>query len=124
MGFEIKWEKKLEADGEVIVDYKTSCAIFNYSFKISNYYFNLVQIGDGKFDLKINSFFFKDLKEAEEQGLLKHYENNNNNDYNNNDFNNNEDNDDYYNKDKINNKNNYNEENDDDNYNPEKGLID
>ena len=123
MGFEIKLEKKLEADGEVIVDYKTSCAIFNYSFKISNYYFNLVQIGDGKFDLKINSFFFKDLKEAEEQGLLKHYENNNN-DYNNNDYNNNEDNDDYYNKDKINNKNNYNEENDDDNYNPEKGLID
>ena len=123
MIFEIKWEKKLEADREVIVDYKTSCAIFNYSFKISNYYFNLVQIGDGKFDLKINSFFFKDLKEAEEQGLLKHYENNNN-DYNNNDYNNNEDNDDYYNKNKINNKNNYNEENDDDNYNPEKGLID
>ena len=63
-------KKKLAVDEEVIVDYKTSCAIFNYSFKLDGYYFNVVQIADGKFDLKINSFFFKELKEAEEQGEL------------------------------------------------------
>ena len=34
----------------------------------------MVQIEDGKFDLKINSFFFKDLIEAEEQGVLNHKE--------------------------------------------------
>ena len=60
----------MAVDDEVIVDYKTSCAIFNYSFKLDGYYFNIVQIADGKFDLKINSFFFKELKEAEEQGEL------------------------------------------------------
>ena len=60
----------MAVDDEVIVDYKTSCAIFNYSFKLDGYYFNVVQIADGKFDLKINSFFFKELKEAEEQGEL------------------------------------------------------
>ena len=60
----------MAVDDEVIVDYKTSCAIFNYSFKLDGYHFNIVQISDGKFDLKINSFFFKELKEAEEQGEL------------------------------------------------------
>ena len=65
-------------DDEVIVDYKTSCAIFNYSFKLDNYYFNVVQIADGKFDIKINSFFFKELIEAEENGELNKVTGNNN----------------------------------------------
>ena len=68
-------KKKLAVDEEVIVDYKTSCAIFNYSFKYDGYYFNIVQIADGKFELKINSFTFTELKEAEEQGLLNKNEN-------------------------------------------------
>ena len=68
-------KKKLAVDEEVIVDYKTSCAIFNYSFKLDGYYFNVVQIQDGKFELKINSFTFTELKEAEEQGLLNKNDN-------------------------------------------------
>ncbi len=47
-------------------------AVFNYSFKLDDHFFNVVQIDGGKFDLKINSFFFKDLIEAEEQGVLNH----------------------------------------------------
>ena len=65
----------MAVDDEVIVDYKTSCAIFNYSFKLDGYYFNVVQIQDGKFELKINSFTFTELKEAEEQGLLNKNDN-------------------------------------------------
>ena len=68
-------KKKLAVDEEVIVDYKTSCAIFNYSFKLDGYYFNVVQIQDGKFELKINSFTFTELKEADEQGLLNKNDN-------------------------------------------------
>ena len=115
-------KKKLAVDGDVIVDYKTSCAIFNYSFKLDGYYFNVVQIADGKFDIKINSFFFKELIEAEEQGILNTQVNKNNvenTDEDEQNNNNDEDNKQYEN----NNKEKYNEEEDDDDEN-KKGLID
>ena len=120
----------MAVDDEVIVDYKTSCAIFNYSFKLDGYYFNVVQIQDGKFELKINSFTFTELKEAEEQGLL-----------NKNDNKAEEENLDEYDDDNdnnINNNNNYkynnekkkygyndegNEDDDDENNDAGKGLI-
>ena len=123
-------KKKLAVDEEVIVDYKTSCAIFNYSFKLDGYYFNIVQIADGKFELKINSFTFTELKEAEEQGLLNKNENkaeeenldengdDNNNINNNNNYN--------YNNEKKKYSYNNNNENEDDNEGNEagQGLID
>ena len=119
----------------MIIDYKTSCAIFNYSFKLDGYYFNVVQIEDGKFDLKINSFFFKELKEAEEQGLLNsNNEGNKINEENlDEDNDENEDNEEYninngYKYKNSNNQNNYNESNNEEeevDYNTqEKGLID
>ena len=116
----------MQVDDEVIADHKTSCAIFNYSFKLDGYFFNLVQIDDGKFDLKINSFFFKDLIEAEEQGELKHqnkHNNINNNNYKEENLDDDDDNDD----EQYNNNNHYNDENndDEDDFNPDKqGLID
>ena len=123
-------KKKLAVDEEVIVDYKTSCAIFNYSFKLDGYYFNIVQIADGKFELKINSFTFTELKEAEEQGLLNKNENkaeeenldengDDDNSINNNNYN-------YNNKKKKYSYNNNNENEDDDNEGNEagQGLID
>ena len=58
-------------DDEVIVDNKNSVAVFNYSFKLEPYYFNLVQINDSKFDIKINDCSFEDLKSAELSGELK-----------------------------------------------------
>ena len=64
-------KKKLEVDNEVIVENNNSIAIFNYSFQLDSYYFNLVQLNDSEFDLKINSFFFKDIMECEESGKLK-----------------------------------------------------
>ena len=120
------------------MDYQTSCAIFNYSFKLDGYYFNVVQIADSKFDIKINSFFFKDLKEAEEQGILNKNpkgdkEDNLDNEEDLNEDNNNDDEEDNinnnnYNYDNANKKYGYNNkqndsEEDDDNNN-EKGLID
>ena len=124
----------MAVDDEVIVDYKTSCAIFNYSFKLDGYYFNVVQIEDSKFDIKINSFFFKELKEADEHGILNKEpkEDNLDNEENLNEDNNNDDEDESinnnYNYDNdhkkygYNNKQNYNEEDDDNNN--EKDLID
>ena len=118
-------KKKLAVDDEVIVDYKTSCAVFNYSFKLDGYYFNLVQIGDGKFDITINSFFFKELKEAEEQGLLNKKDNKTNevnldeNDDDNNNYQYNAKNKKY----SYNNKKNENYDDEDDN-DAGKGLID
>ena len=119
----------------MIIDYKTSCAIFNYSFKLDGYYFNVVQIEDGKFDLKINSFFFKELKEAEEQGLLNSNNEGNKINEENLDVDNdeNEDNEEYninngYKYKNSNNQNNYNESNNEeeevDDNTQEKGLID
>ena len=123
-------KKKLAVDEEVIVDYKTSCAIFNYSFKLDGYYFNIVQIADGKFELKINSFTFTELKEAEEQGLLNKNENKaeeENLDENGDDDNNINNNNYYYNNEKKKySYNNNNENEDDDNERNEdgQGLID
>ena len=122
-------KKKLVVDEDVIVDYKTSCAIFNYSFKLDGYYFNVVQIQDGKFELKINSFTFTELKEAEEQGLLNKNDNraeeenlDENDDENDNNINNYK-----YNNEKK--KYGYNDEGNEDDDNDEnkdegKGLID
>jgi len=123
-------KKKLAVDEEVIVDYKTSCAIFNYSFKLDGYYFNVVQIQDGKFELKINSFTFTELKEAEEQGLLNkndnkaeeenldEYDDDNDNNINNNNY--------KYNNEKK--KYGYNDEGNEDDHDENndagKGLID
>ncbi len=63
-------------DDEVIVDNKNSVAVFNYSFKLEPYYFNLVQINDSKFDIKINDCSFEDLKSAELSGELKKHKKN------------------------------------------------
>ena len=124
-------KKKLAVDEEVIVDYKTSCAIFNYSFKLDGYYFNIVQIADGKFELKINSFTFTELKEAEEQGLLNKNENKaeeENLDENGDDDNNINNNNYNYNNEKKKysyNNNNENEDNNDNEGNEAgQGLID
>ena len=120
----------MAVDDEVIVDYKTSCAIFNYSFKLDGYYFNIVQIADGKFDLKINSFFFKELKEAEEQGELNNKgdkTNEENLDEDENEEENNINNYKYDNDKKkygYNNNNKQNENEDEDNDEGGKGLID
>ena len=123
-------KKKLAVDEEVIVDYKTSCAIFNYSFKLDGYYFNVVQIQDGKFELKINSFTFTELKEAEEQGLLNKNDNKaeeeNLDEYDDDNDNNNNNNNYKYNNEKK--KYGYNDEgnedDDDENNDAGKGLID
>ena len=125
-------KKKLAVDEEVIVDYKTSCAIFNYSFKLDGYYFNVVQIQDGKFELKINSFTFTELKEAEEQGLLNKNDNkaeeenlDEYDDDNDNNINNNNNNYKYNNEKK---KYGYNDEGNEDDHDENndagKGLID
>ena len=66
----ISGKKKLAVDEEVIVENNNSIAIFNYSFQLDSYYFNLVQINDNKFDLKINDIFFNEIMEAEESGDL------------------------------------------------------
>ena len=121
-------KKKLAVDDEVIVDYKTSCAIFNYSFKLDGYYFNVVQIADGKFDLKINSFFFKELKEAEEQGELNNKGDKTNEENLDEDENEEENNINNYKYDSKNKKYGYNEKENDneeeDNNEGGKGLID
>ena len=122
-------KKKLAVDEEVIVDYKTSCAIFNYSFKLDGYYFNVVQIQDGKFELKINSFTFTELKEAEEQGLLNKNDNKaeeeNLDEYDDDNDNNNNNNNYKYNNEKK--KYGYNDEGNEDDHDENndagKGLI-
>ena len=58
-------------DDEVIVEHNESIAVFNYSFQLDSYYFNLVQINDSKYDLKINDNFFHDIMIAEQSGELK-----------------------------------------------------
>ena len=64
-------KKKLAVDEEVIVENNNSIAVFNYSFQLDSYYFNLIQINDTKFDLKINDVLFSEIMEAEESGSLK-----------------------------------------------------
>ena len=64
-------KKKLAVNDKVIVEKNESVAIFNYSFKLNGYFFNLVQISDSNFDLKINDFFFKDIMAYEESGELR-----------------------------------------------------
>ena len=58
-------------DEEVIVENNNSIAVFNYSFQLDSYYFNLIQLNDNKFDLKINDILFSEIMEAEEYGELK-----------------------------------------------------
>ena len=60
-------------DDEVIVENNNSIAVFNYSFRLDSYYFNLVQKSDSIYDLKINDNFFHDIMEAENSGKLKKY---------------------------------------------------
>ena len=98
-------KKKLAVDDEVIVENNNSIAVFNYSFQLDSYYFNLVQLDDSKYDLKINDIFFEEIKRCEESGELKklpkkkkvnnddEYENSNYKNYNNNynNYNNNND---------------------------------
>jgi len=64
-------KKKLAVNDEVIVQNNNSIAIFNYSFKIEPYYFNLVQLSDTEFDLKINDIFYKEIMKEEEEGNLQ-----------------------------------------------------
>ncbi len=64
-------KKKLAVDDEVIAENKNSVAVFNYSFQLDSHYFNLVQINDSKYDIKINDILFSDLKEAELSGNIK-----------------------------------------------------
>ena len=63
-------KKKLVVNGKTIVDIQNSCAIFNYSFQLSSYYFNVVQLDD-KYDIKINNNYFKDIIQYEISGDLK-----------------------------------------------------
>ena len=55
----------------VIVENNNSVAVFNYSFQLDGYYFNLVQISNSDYDLKINGTFFKEIMEAERSGDFK-----------------------------------------------------
>ena len=61
----------MAVDDEVIVENNNSIAVFNYSFRLDSYYFNLVQIDDSKYDLKINDIWFHDIMKAEKSGDLK-----------------------------------------------------
>lgn len=58
-------------NGEVIVENNNSCAIFNYSFQLDSYFFNLVQLNDIDYDIKINNNFFHDIVKYEISGELK-----------------------------------------------------
>ena len=58
-------------NGNVIVENSNSIAAFNYSFKIDSYYFNLVQLTDEKYDIKINNNFFEDIIKYEKSGDLQ-----------------------------------------------------
>jgi len=64
-------KKKLMHNDTVIVENNNSVAVFNYSFQLDGYYFNLVQIGNSDYDLKINGTFFKEIMEAERSGDFK-----------------------------------------------------
>ena len=64
-------KKKLAVNDEVIADYKDSIAVFNYSFDLDSHSFNLVQLSDGNYDIKIDGIFFSDLKQAELSDRLK-----------------------------------------------------
>ena len=67
----ISGKKKLSVNGNVIVENNNSVAIFNYSFQIDSYYFNLVQLTDEKYDIKINNNFFEDIIKYEKSGDLQ-----------------------------------------------------
>ena len=58
-------------NGDVIVENNNSVAVFNYSFQLDSYYFNLVQLSDVKYDIKINNNFFEDIIKFEISGDLK-----------------------------------------------------
>ena len=64
-------KKKLAHNGNVIVENNNSIAVFNYSFQLDSYYFNLVQINSTDYDLKINGHFFKEIMADEKAGKFK-----------------------------------------------------
>jgi hypothetical protein len=64
-------KKKLAHNDKVIVENNNSVAVFNYSFQLDGYYFNLVQTGSTEYDLKINGIFFKEIMVAEKSGDFK-----------------------------------------------------
>jgi hypothetical protein len=64
-------KKKLAHNDKVIVENNNSVAVFNYSFQLDGYYFNLVQTGSTEYDLKINGIFFKEIMAAEKSGDFK-----------------------------------------------------
>ena len=64
-------KKKLAHNDKVIVENNNSVAVFNYSFQLDGYYFNLVQTGSTEYDLKINGIFFKEIMDAEKSGDFK-----------------------------------------------------
>ena len=64
-------KKKLAINSNVITEIENNCAIFNYSFQLDSYFFNLVQLTDTEYDLKINNIFFKEIINYEISGELK-----------------------------------------------------
>ena len=66
----------MAVNDEVIADFQNSCAIFNYSFQLDSYYFNVVQLTDTEYDIKINNNFFRDIIQYEISGDLKKSKNN------------------------------------------------
>ena len=67
----VSGKKKLSVDENVIVENNNSCAVFNYSFQLDSYYFNLVQLKDDDYDIRINNNYFQDIIKYEQSGELE-----------------------------------------------------
>ena len=64
-------KKKLIVDDEVIIENKTK-KLFNNSFQIESYEFNLVQKGDSKYDIIINEESFDYIMEKAEDSKISY----------------------------------------------------
>ncbi len=121
-------KKKIAVNCNVIVENNKSVAIFNYSFRIDDYFFNLIQLTDNDYELRINNNLFQDIikyqqsKNTQRNEIEEDDKNNENAD---NVFNNDSENKnftcenngkilnqiDFFSKDNINNNNNYKDPN-------------
>lgn len=67
----ISGKKKLCLDAQLLLEDKTYQLSFTYSFRIDQAYFNMVQLGTDKYELRIDNQSFESLVKLEKAGKLK-----------------------------------------------------
>jgi hypothetical protein len=65
----VSGKKKLCLDAQVLTEDKSYSANFNYSFKLENHYFNVIQMDSDSFDMRIDNKLFSTIAQEIRHGV-------------------------------------------------------